>query len=245
MTIRVLLRRLLLALVGAAAIYLGAQWTVLRAEPRSNVQVIAHRGGLGQAPEGTMTAFRSAIEAGADWIEFDVRLTSDGVPVVMHDATVERTTSARGAVADLTLQELRRLDAGDGNPIPTLEGVLALGVDAGVGLLPEAKEGHLYPGLVEAMIEVITAAGARHVTVVQSFDADTLERFRALAPDLRLCALYGTFRFDLTRPPADAEFVCPMAEMVLINPAMIRAAHGDGRTVFVWFGPTDSEPAYR
>ncbi|HEX2221096.1 MAG TPA: MFS transporter, partial [Candidatus Limnocylindria bacterium] len=47
------------------------------------------------------------------------------------------------------------------------------------------------------------------------------------------------------RPPADAEFVCPMAEMVLINPAMIRAAHGDGRTVFVWFGPTDSEPAYR
>jgi len=239
------IRRVVMGLGIWLVAWFAVQWTVLRDQPRSEVDVIAHRGGAAEAPEGTVTAFRTAIANGVDWIEFDVRLTADGVPVVLHDATLERTAGDPRAVGEMTYDQLRLLDAGDGAPVPTFEDVVRMGVEAGIGLLPEAKEAHLYPGLVEAMLEVIAEADAGDVTVVQSFDAATLERFRELAPNQRLCALYGTFRFDLTDPPADAEYVCPMAEMVLLNPTMIRAAHDDGRTVFVWFGPTDGELAYR
>ena len=73
---------------------------------------IAHRGASGTFPENTVSAFRAAIDAGADMCELDVQLSRDGAIVVIHDDTVERTTDGKGEVAELTLEELRRLDAG-------------------------------------------------------------------------------------------------------------------------------------
>lgn len=84
----------------------------------------AHRGAMTVAPENTLEAFRLAVEQGANEVELDLRLSKDGFLVVMHDATVERTTGARGAVADLTYAELRDLDAGEGQRIPSLVEVL-------------------------------------------------------------------------------------------------------------------------
>ncbi|WP_166353706.1 glycerophosphodiester phosphodiesterase [Phytoactinopolyspora limicola] len=83
-----------------------------------------HRGAMAVAPENTMVSFQLAAELGANEVELDLRLSKDGVLVVVHDATVERTTNGAGAVADLTYAELRSLDAGDGQPIPTFEEVL-------------------------------------------------------------------------------------------------------------------------
>ena len=85
---------------------------------------IAHRGASGYQPENTMLAFASAIQLGADAIEFDVRSSKDGALVVIHDETVNRTTNGRGKVKDFTLGELRRLDAVKEEKIPTLEEVL-------------------------------------------------------------------------------------------------------------------------
>ncbi|MBZ0251997.1 MAG: hypothetical protein K8I02_01540, partial [Candidatus Methylomirabilis sp.] len=89
---------------------------------------IAHRGASGECPENTLAAFGRALEIGVDMVEFDVHLSRDGVPVVIHDDDVRRTTDGRGLVKDLTLAELRRLDAGGwkdarfaGERIPTLE----------------------------------------------------------------------------------------------------------------------------
>src|SRR5438034_7470028 len=89
---------------------------------------IAHRGASARAPENTLAAFTEAVRLGANAIELDVHLTADGVPVVIHDATVERTTNGRGEVAAMTSKDLRRLDAGAwfssrfrGERIPTLE----------------------------------------------------------------------------------------------------------------------------
>ena len=91
--------------------------------------VIAHRGDRAHVPENTMEALARAVELGADGLEFDVRLTRDGVPVLMHDATVDRTTSGRGLVRENTLAELQALDASRGFSgwaggkvtVPTLE----------------------------------------------------------------------------------------------------------------------------
>ncbi|MEK7278389.1 MAG: glycerophosphodiester phosphodiesterase family protein, partial [Chloroflexota bacterium] len=89
--------------------------------------VIAHRGASAAAPENTLTAFTSAAALGADAVELDVKLSKDGVPIIMHDPTVDRTTDGRGRVADLTLAALKRLDAGAkkdakfaGERVPTL-----------------------------------------------------------------------------------------------------------------------------
>ena len=81
-------------------------------QPRSHPLVIAHRGSSAYAPENTLAAFQLAAEQGADAIELDVDLTRDGQVVVMHDATIDRTTDGHGRVGDLTLEEIRRADAG-------------------------------------------------------------------------------------------------------------------------------------
>ena len=88
------------------------------------MMVAGHRGDSANCPENTMVAFRAAIEAGADMIETDVRLTRDGVPVLIHDRTVDRTTDGKGYVKDMTFAELRALNAGTKDvpqQIPTLE----------------------------------------------------------------------------------------------------------------------------
>lgn len=221
--------------LGVPLAYYGGH-LLLRSPPAGPVQVIAHRGGPVHAPENTLAAFRNAIDQGVSWLEFDVQMTRDGELVVIHDETVDRTTDGTGAVRDLTLAQVRALDAGGGERVPTFQEVVDLARAHGVGILPETKAAHLYPGIEERLLAVLVAADYLDRTVVQSFDAASLERLRALAPDARSCALYGLWRFDVRRPPGDAEFVCPMAEMVLLAPGMIRQAHRDGRQVFVWFG---------
>lgn len=87
---------------------------------------IGHRGAAGYVPENTLSSFQKAISLGVDMIEFDVRLSKDKQLVIIHDATVDRTTNGQGKVRNLTLEELKKLDAGGGEKIPTLPEVLAL-----------------------------------------------------------------------------------------------------------------------
>ena len=103
--------------------------------------VVAHRGASAAAPENTLAAMRRAAEMGARWAECDVRLSADGVPVVIHDGTLDRTTDGRGALAAHTAAELARLDAGSwrdaafaGEPVPTLAALLEEARRLGLGL---------------------------------------------------------------------------------------------------------------
>src|SRR5690606_7962488 len=102
-------------------------------------RLIGHRGAPAIAPENTLAGFRAAAEAGAAAVEFDVRLSADGIPMVIHDATLDRTTNARGAVGTSTAAELGAVDAGawfaprfTGEGVPTLEAAIA--ELAGLGL---------------------------------------------------------------------------------------------------------------
>lgn len=212
----------------------------------AQTQVIAHRGGPAYAPENTLAAFRQAIADGVDWLEFDVQMTSDGELVVIHDTTVDRTTDGTGAVADMTLAQIQALDAGEGERIPTFAEVIDVAKAAGVGILPEAKSPELYPGIEQAMVDAIVKAGYLDKTIVQSFVPETLDTFHEINPDLQLCALYGQGVLTIKgQQPGEAAYICPMAEMAILNPSMIRGAHAEGHLVFVWFGLLENKNLIR
>ena len=226
----------LLLLILIPLIYYGLYF-VLRGQLSSDPQLIAHRGGPAYEPENTLSAFHNAIEVGADWIEMDIQRTQDGVLVVIHDETVDRTTDGTGKVEDLTLEQIRTLDAGNGEQVPTFEEVIALAREAGVGLLPEAKSPYLYPGIEAEMVEALIEGGYVQETVIQSFEPGALETIQRINPDIQVCPLYGLWVLDLSDPrPSEANTLCPMAEMVILNPWMIRQARAEEREVFVWFG---------
>lgn len=155
--------------------------------------VIAHRGASGSAPENTLAAFRRAAELGADMIELDVQLTRDGEVVVIHDATLERTTNGSGPVRERTLAELRRLDAGGwfatgfrGERVPTLREVLAA--------VPLAVNVELKPcgddGLEARALSVVESAGALGRVVFSSFEDSALERLRVCSATATLAVLW-------------------------------------------------------
>jgi len=125
--------------------------------------VIAHRGASNVAPENTVRAIEAAVELGVAGVETDVRESADGVPVVIHDATVDRTTDGSGAVGDHTVEELRALDAGDGEPVPTLDEALAA-LGPGALAVVELKE----PGLGAAVLGALA-------------DHDALDRGRVIS----------------------------------------------------------------
>jgi glycerophosphoryl diester phosphodiesterase len=206
---------------------------------------IAHRGAPGgtDAAEGTLAAFQAAADAGAEWLEFDVRRTSDGVLVVLHDANVDRTTDGTGPISNLTLAQVHALDAGGGATIPTVEEVVGLAATAGLPILPEIKDGPSHAGVTGQLVDLLRARRYLDRAVIQAFEAETLLELRRLAPEAKACWLTGLWQFDLTQPPADAAYICPMGEMVLLHPEMIRSAHASGRVVFAWWGALESPAA--
>ncbi len=138
--------------------------------------VISHAACGGHAPENTLQGVRAAIELGAEAIEIDVQASSDGVPVLMHDSTVDRTTDGEGTVANLTLEQLRAFDAG-GEPVPTLAEVLDI-TKGKVLLVMEIKQ----PGIEEQVSRVVSGADAVGEVMSWSFLPKALEGMRAADP---------------------------------------------------------------
>jgi len=147
--------------------------------------IIAHRGASAEAPENTLAAFQLAHDLGAAWVEFDVMLSQDGVPVVIHDMDLDRTTNGHGKVVDYTLEELQRLDAGKGEKIPTLARTLELLQSLGLGANLEIK-----PNLnqeVETAEAVLVEVNklwkqSPDLLLLSSFALDSLRRVHQLEP---------------------------------------------------------------
>ena len=148
--------------------------------------IAAHRGGARLWPENSLTAFRGALGLGVDLVELDVHQTRDGEVVVVHDPTLDRTTTGRGAVRDLTWAELAPvvIRGTADERLPRLAEVLALLQPTPVGLLLEIKTGPgatRYPGIEERVLALVQAAGLADRTTVMAFDWTILERLRALS----------------------------------------------------------------
>jgi glycerophosphoryl diester phosphodiesterase len=165
--------------------------------------IIAHRGYRAKYPENTLAAFEAAIDAGADMIELDVLLTKDRKVVVIHDESLDRTTSGKGPVRDHTLSELKTLDAGSwfdarfrGEPLPTLEEVLEL-VDGRIPMNIEIKrrayEPHHPPDAIEKqVVDLAARKNAQENVLISSFEWRVVERLAVLkkAPAIALLSQY-------------------------------------------------------
>jgi glycerophosphoryl diester phosphodiesterase len=207
----------------------------------STVLAIAHRGASGILPENTLPAFLQALDLGAKAIEFDVQLTRDLVPVVIHDETLERTTDGTGRVEDRTLAELLRLDAGAwfapelaGTRIPTLEETLdALAGRATLNI--ELKPDSRCEALVERVLALVGRFGLLETAVFSSFEPAALELLRRRSAEARIgvLAASGPIASFLARAEMlRAVNLHPAA--ALVDRALIEQAHGLGLQVWVW-----------
>lgn len=168
--------------------------------------VIAHRGASSSAPENTLAAIRLAREQGANWIELDVKITYDGVPVLMHDETLDRTTNGTGFVAEAAWSDLSKLDAGSafdstyrGETIPHLSDAVNAVLQNNLSLILELKP---CPGRTKAttmvtMIELakIWPEGDTH-PVISSFDVESLEMSAQLEPHWPRCLIFDQWDRD-------------------------------------------------
>lgn len=151
------------------------------------MELIAHRGLSARAPENTIAALRLALEARADALEWDLQASADGVPIVMHDDTVDRTTNGSGRADALSLAELRSLDAGSwygpafaGQPVPSLAEALALAGGRCERVYPELKS-RMPPRVTARVIEDIEASGWSAGATVISLDWTVLAEVRRLS----------------------------------------------------------------
>ena len=172
------------------------QWT-----GKFAVLVIGHRGFSAVAPENTQASFKKAMEIGVDMIELDVHLSRDGQVVVIHDDTLNRTTSGKGKVVSYTLNELKQLDAGSwfgsqfsGERIPALKEVLEL-TRSQVLLCIELKRGDLgqytLKDLADRSLQEVEKAGMLSQVLFASFDLSAIERIREMSPGLPVALIYS------------------------------------------------------
>ncbi|WP_226667631.1 glycerophosphodiester phosphodiesterase [Metabacillus litoralis] len=161
--------------------------------------ILGHRGAAGTYPENTMLSFKEAMKAGADGIELDVQMTKDGVLVVIHDETVDRTTNGTGFIKDLTSDEITKLDAcfsfsqySGKSFIPTLEEVLKWAVTLPTIILNiELKNGIVeYPEMEEKTISLILKYKLEDKVILSSFNHYSLVNCKSISPDIETAALY-------------------------------------------------------
>lgn len=211
----------------------------------------AHRGGAQLWPENSLLAFRNAIALGADFLEFDVHLSRDGQVVVIHDPTLERTTTGTGAVSDRTLAELRtlRLKGRDGKvteeAIPTLDEVVGLVVPTPLRLLLEIKvdaKSQRYLGIEEKVLRILDSHGMASRTIVMAFEEETVRRIRKLRPDVTVGGLFWPKGLAEARSTVEREidglrklgarFIGLHQE--LVTPDVVRQAEKAGLLLGVW-----------
>lgn len=162
--------------------------------------IFAHRGSKGTHPENTMIAFEEAYRVGAEGLELDVQLTKDGIPVVIHDEKVDRTTNGEGWVKDFTLTELKQLDAGSwfdpqfaGEQVPTLEEVLIWlrSKPKKLSLNIELKNGPvIYPELEEKVLELVQTYQLQEQIIFSSFNHYSLVKLHQLQPEVETAILF-------------------------------------------------------
>jgi glycerophosphoryl diester phosphodiesterase len=206
---------------------------------------LGHRGASAYAPENTLASFNLAFDMGADGIELDASVTRDGVPVVIHDNRVDRTTDGHGAISEMTLAEVKRLDAGArfgdrfrGEKIPTLAEVLNGPGKRGIVNI-ELKSGKLSNvGLETAAIaQAIEQTDAVDRVIVSSFNHFALHRIHALDADLPLGFLYFnrvpiSFPYAAARPLASPTALHP--RFVIVTSGFMKWARGKGYKINTW-----------
>ncbi len=220
-----------------------------RAQGPPATLLAAHRGGALLWPENSLLAFRNAVALGADFIEFDVHLSRDGEVVVIHDPTLDRTTTGSGPVKDRTVAELKavrlkdRTGALTEETVPTLDEVAAVAAKSKRRMLLEIKvdaSRARYPGIEEKVLAILDRHGMAGSTVVMAFEAPTWRRVRELRPDVVTCALYSASMLGRTSLAAELDALRSAGvrfigvEHTAVDAAVVAQARAAGLGLGAW-----------
>jgi len=222
----------------------------MRLTQRRTIQVVAHRGASGHAPETTMEAYRLALDMGADSVEADIHRLGDGTLVAMHDPDVRRTTNGSGKLSDLTLAELKTLDAGSwfnkrypekANPmfagltVPTLREILELLRESAAGCCIEIKDPERYPPTLESeLISLVYECGMERRVRMLSFSAQSIRKIKMLDRSIPTALLISKREKD----PVDTAANVPADELAirhdLLTETIVHAARDHGISLAAW-----------
>jgi glycerophosphoryl diester phosphodiesterase len=196
-------------------------------------KIIAHRGASAQAPENTMKAFQLALDYGADGVELDVMLTADNEVVVIHDVTVDRTTNGSGRVAEMTLEEIQELDAGEGEKIPTLLQVLEQFGGKFLINIELKNYSSIFDSLPIEVAKILNSHKHAEKILVSSFNPFNLPRVQRRIKDVRLGLitqprqaqrwLWRLFAYDALHPHFSD-----------VDSVLVAALHARQREINVW-----------
>ena len=213
--------------------------------------VLAHRGFSGKFPENSRRAFMEAIAIdGCDGFEVDVHLSADGEPVIIHDETLDRTTSGKGPVNTMTFKELRKLDVGAwmdpqfaGEKIMHLDELIELTIQHNQLLNVELKTFPVvYPGIEKAVIDRIVAMGATDRVFLSSFNHLSMKLCNEINPAIRTGLLYMQPLINAEKYAA-SHALHPMYNLLTLEPDLVDRAHSAGVAVHTW--TVNSEDAMR
>jgi len=196
--------------------------------------IIGHRGAADLAPENTLKSMRTALDTGVDMIEIDVSLCKSGEAVVMHDLRVDNRTDGQGYIRDFTLEELKKLDAGEGERIPTLQEVIDL-IDSRCPLNIEIK-GRGSAGEVSRIVEAEVREKGRKWEdfLVSSFNHIELDRFRKLRPEIRISPLISCLPLGLASLAEEMDAWSLNLSLENTSREIVEDAHRRGLKVLVY-----------
>jgi len=196
-------------------------------------KIIAHRGASAHAPENTLAAFQLALEQDADGIELDVMLSADGQVVVIHDETVDRTTNGSGRVKDMTLAQLKQLELGDGEKLPTLDEVFERFGGQFLINIELKNYTSIFDALPIKVANLVCTYGLEDSVLLSSFNPFNLPRLRSRLPQTRLGVItmphkanfwaWRLFKYDSLHPHFSD-----------VNQELVSSLHARQRQINVW-----------
>ena len=198
--------------------------------------ITGHRGAAKLEPENTLRSIQKAIDLGVDQIEIDLHLTRDRHLVVIHDASVDRTTEGHGAVADFTLAEIKQLDAGVGERIPTLQEVIDL-VRGKATLQIEIKG----PGTTEPVVRTVAQNGIESEVILTSFVHDRLREAHRLNPNIALGALWSQAPSNACEQAIEIGAEALHIQHQYIDADLVQNVHEHGLQIRAWNPDTIEE----
>jgi glycerophosphoryl diester phosphodiesterase len=201
----------------------------------NDILIIGHKGASSIAPENTLKAFQKAIELKADYVEFDIHITKDGKIVIIHDSDTFNATGVKGLIKDMTLDQIKSLDAGEGEEIPTLRELISI-VRKKMGLQIEIKS----TNLLDRLTQILKEENLISTSIVSSFMLDELLKLKLLEPSLKVGLLLSA---DLVRPKlikrkiekiAKNNFYAIHPPFTTTDKEIVDFAHSYGLKVIVW-----------